>query len=131
MAENAPRWPMMIGTYLEVEGCLGAALVGLLGGDMDFKIVDGFVMALETGFTFVLVNVNGLGGRGEGAVALRESIDSNRSFPVMSTLRIDFTAFEIFRHMLDFKSSVSCLVRIRVAYLWLGNLDYHICYKFC
>ena len=67
MAENAPRWPMMIGTYLEVEGCLGAALVGLLGGDMDFKIVDGFVMALETGFTFVLVNVNGLGGRGEGA----------------------------------------------------------------
>ena len=50
MAENAPRWPMMIGTYLEVEG-LGAALVGLLGGDMDFKIVDGFVMALETGFT--------------------------------------------------------------------------------
>ena len=64
MAENAPRWPMMIGTYLEVEGCLGAALVGLLGGDMDFKIVDGFVMVLETGFTFVLMNVNGLGGGG-------------------------------------------------------------------
>ena len=62
MAKNAPRWPMMIGTYLEVEGCLGAALVGLLVGDMDFKIVDGFVMALETGFTFVLVNVNGRGG---------------------------------------------------------------------
>ena len=41
---------VMIGTYLEVEGRLGAALVGLLGGDMDFKIVDGFVMALETGF---------------------------------------------------------------------------------
>ena len=34
-----PRWPMMIGNYLEVEGRLGAALVGLLGGDMDFKIV--------------------------------------------------------------------------------------------
>ena len=45
MAENAPRWPMMIGTHLEVEGCLGRALVGLLGDDMDFKIVDGFVMA--------------------------------------------------------------------------------------
>ena len=59
MAENAPRWPMMIGIYLEVEGCLGAALVGLLGGDMDFKIVDGFMMAVETRFTFVLVNVNG------------------------------------------------------------------------
>ena len=45
MAENAPRWPLMAGTYLamEVEGCLGAALVGLLGGDMDFKIVDGFL----------------------------------------------------------------------------------------
>ena len=68
MAENALRWPMMVGTYLEVEGCLGAALVDLLGGDMDFKIVDGFVMTLETGFTFVLVNVNGLG---EGVSAWR------------------------------------------------------------
>ena len=76
---------MMTGTYLEVEGCLGAALVGLLGGDMDSKIVDGFVMALETGFTFVLVNVNGLGVRGGGAGALKEPMDSNRSFPVMST----------------------------------------------
>ena len=32
MAENALRWTMMVGTYLEVEGCLGAALVHLLGG---------------------------------------------------------------------------------------------------
>ena len=62
----APRWPMMVGTHLEVEGCLGAALVGLLGGDIDFKIVDGFVMTLETGFTVVIVNVNGLGGGGGG-----------------------------------------------------------------
>ena len=53
---------MMVGTYLEVEGCLGAALAGLLGGNMDFKIVDGFVMTLETVFTFVLMNVNGVGG---------------------------------------------------------------------
>ena len=30
---------------------------------MDFKIVDGFVTDLETGFTLGLVNVNGLGGR--------------------------------------------------------------------
>ena len=59
-----------------------------------FKIVDGFVMA---------------GDGGGGAGALREPMDSNRSFPVMSTLRIDFAAFEIFRHMLDFKSSMSCL----------------------
>ena len=64
MAENASRCPTMVGTYLEVIGCLGAALVVLLGGDMDFKIVDGFVMDLETGFTLVLVNVNGLGGQG-------------------------------------------------------------------
>ena len=66
MAENAPLWPMMDGTYLEVEGCLRAALVGLLGGDMDFKIMDSFVMVLEAGFTFVVVNVNGLGGRRQG-----------------------------------------------------------------
>ena len=76
MDGNAPRWLMMVGTYLEVEGCLGAPLVVLLGGDMDFQIVDGFVMALETGFTLVLVNVNGLGGGG-GAVALTELMDSN------------------------------------------------------
>ena len=114
---------MMVGTHLEVEGCLGAALVGLLGGNMDFKIVDGFVMTLETGFTVVIVNVNGLGGGGWGAGALREPIDSNRSFPVMSTLTIVLAAFEIFWHMLDFKS--------RVAYLWLGNFNYHICFKFC
>ena len=69
MAENAPRWPTMVGTYLEVIGCLGAALVVLLNGDMDFKIVDGFVMDLETGFPLVLMNVNGfffLGGGGQG-----------------------------------------------------------------
>ena len=74
----------MVETFLEVEGCLGVAVVGLLVCDMDFKIVDGFVMTLETGFTSVLVNVNGLGGGGGGG-ALREPMDSNRSFPVMST----------------------------------------------
>ena len=47
MAENALRWPMIVGTYLEVEGCLGVALVGLLGGDMDFKMMDGFVMTCD------------------------------------------------------------------------------------
>ena len=61
MAENVLRCPMMGGTYLEVEGCLGAALVDLLGGVMDFKIVDGSGMVLETGLTLVLVNVKGLG----------------------------------------------------------------------
>ena len=51
----------------------------------------------------------GGGGGGSGAGVLREPMDSNRSFPVMLTLSIDFAAFEIFRHMLDFKSSMSCL----------------------
>ena len=49
MAENAPLCPAKDGTYLDVTGYLGAALVVLLGGDMNFKIVDGFVMGLETG----------------------------------------------------------------------------------
>ena len=102
MAGNAPRCPTIVGTYLEVIGCLGAALVVLLGGNMDFKIVDGFVMGFETGFILVLVNANGLwgGGGGGGAGALREPMDSNRSFPVMSTLGIVLAAFEILRHML-------------------------------
>ena len=32
MAKNAPRCPTMVGTYLEVIGCLGATVVVLLGG---------------------------------------------------------------------------------------------------
>ena len=38
----------------------------LLGGDMDFKIMDGFVMDLDPGINLVLVNVNGLRERKEG-----------------------------------------------------------------
>ena len=38
----------------------------------------------------------------------RSSVDSNRSLPVMSTLRIVLAALEIFRHTLDFRSSMSC-----------------------
>ena len=38
----------------------------LLGGHMDFKIVDGSGIVLGTGLTLVLINVNGLGGRGRG-----------------------------------------------------------------
>ena len=56
----------MVGTYLELTGCLGTALVVLLVGDMDFKIVDGFVMGLSTGFTIVLVNSLAGGGGGGG-----------------------------------------------------------------
>ena len=107
MAENVPRWPMMDGTYFEVVGCLGTALVDLLDGVMNFKIVDAFGMVLGTGLTLVLVNVKGLWGGG-GARALREPMDSNRSFPVMPALRIHLAALEIFRHLLDFRFSVSC-----------------------
>ena len=74
---------------------------------MDFSIVDGFVMGLETGFTLVLVNVNGFGGGG-GAGVLREPMDSNRSFPMMSTLRIILAGFEILWYILDFRSSMPC-----------------------
>ena len=61
-------------------------------------------MVLETGLTLELMNVKGLGGAGPR----REPIDSNRYFPVMSTFSIVLAAFETFRHMLDFRSSVSC-----------------------
>ena len=93
----------MGGTYLEVLDCLGAALVILLCGAMDFSTVDAFGMVLETGLTLVLVNLNGAGEAG----TLRELIDSNRPFPVMSTFNIVLAAVETLRHMLDFKSSVS------------------------
>ena len=92
MVEDVLQWPMMGGTYLEVLGCLGAALVDLLGDVMDFNTEDGFGMVLGTELTLVLVNVTSLGGAG----ALRESIDSNRSFPVMSTFSIVLVAFESF-----------------------------------
>ena len=87
--------------YLEDLGCLGTALVELLGGEVDFEVV------LVDEFTLVLMNVKGLGG-GRGAGALREPIDSNRSFPVISTPKMFLAAFETLRHMLDFRSSVYC-----------------------
>ena len=37
----------------------------LLGGEVDFKVMDGFEVVLEDEFTFVLMNVKGLGG-GQG-----------------------------------------------------------------
>ena len=90
--------------YLVVLGCLGTALVELIGGEMDFN-VSGFVVDFEVEFTLVLANEKGLGG----ARALRGSIDLNRSFAVTSNLRIFLAACETLRHMLDFRSSV-CLV---------------------
>ena len=82
------------------------ALPLLLGGEVDFKVVGGFEVSLVVEFPLVLVNVKVLGGR--GARALRGPIDSNRSFPVMSNLRIFLEACETLRHILDFRSSVSC-----------------------
>ena len=68
--------------------------------------VSGFGLGLEVELTLELVNVNGFffwGG------ALREPIDSNRSFPVILTPKMVFATFEIFLHILDFESSMSCL----------------------
>ena len=76
----------------------------LLLGVMDFSTVDAFGMFSETGLTLVLVNVKGLRGTREP----RELIHSNSSFSVMSTFSIVLAAFETLRHMLDFRSSVSC-----------------------
>ena len=56
----------------------------LLGGVMDFSTMDALGLFLETWLTLLLVNVKG----SRGAGALREPIDSNRSFPVMSTFGI-------------------------------------------
>ena len=76
--------------YLEDLGCLGTALVELLGGEVDFKVMDGFEVDLEDEFTLLLMNVKGLGG-GRGA-------EGTYRFKQVQTLR----------HMLDFRSSVSC-----------------------
>ena len=67
--------------------------------------MDGFEVVLEPEFTLVLVKVKGLGGAG----ALREPIDSNSSFPVILTPSMVLATLETFRHMLDFRSSMSCL----------------------
>ena len=50
---------------------LGDSLGGVVGGEVDFKVMDGFEVDLEDEFTLLLVNVKGLGGAG----ALREPID--------------------------------------------------------
>ena len=46
-------------------GCLGTALVEMLGGEVDFS-VDGFEMDLEVELTLELVNVKGFFWRGGG-----------------------------------------------------------------
>ena len=85
-------------------GCLGTALVEVLGGEVVLEM-DGFVVVLEAEFTCVLGKVKGLGGAG----ALREPMDSNSSFPVILTPSIVLATVETLRHMLDFRLSMSCL----------------------
>ena len=64
-----------------------------------------------------------------GAGGLREPIDSNRLFPVMSTFRIVLAAFETLQHMLDFRSSV--LFFYSGSKLVVGRMNNHVCYEFC
>ena len=52
--------------YLEDLGCLGTALVELLGGEVDFRVMDGFEVVLVDECTLVLENVKGLVGGGGG-----------------------------------------------------------------
>ena len=51
--------------YLEDLGCLGTALVKLLGGEVDLKVMDGFEVVLRDELILVLANLKGLGG-GQG-----------------------------------------------------------------
>ena len=83
-------------------GCLGTALVEVLGGEMDFE-VDGLDVTLEPEFTWVLVKVKGLGGAG----ALREPMDSNSSFPVILTPSIVLATVETLWYIIDFRLSMS------------------------
>ena len=60
-------WMMM--HYSDLLGgfrLFGTALVELLGGEVDFKVVGGFEVNLVVEFPLVLVNVKGLGRVGGG-----------------------------------------------------------------
>ena len=74
-------WMMMrYNGLLEDLGCLGTALVELLGGEVDFKVMDGFEVVLVDEFTLVLVNVGvyGRGGRGaEGTYRFKQVFPSD------------------------------------------------------
>ena len=76
----------------------------VLVGEVDLEM-DVFEVVLEPEFTLVLVKLKGLGGAG----ALREPIYSYSSFPVILTPSMVLATLETFRHMLDFRSSMSCL----------------------
>ena len=124
VAENVLRWP----AYLEVVGFLGAALVDLLGGVIDFKIVDDFGMVLGTGLTLVLVNMKGLGGGGgrgaEKTDGFKQVFPSNvNTYNCFCGIRNFFAhaRFQIL-HVLFWTG---------VENLWLGYLNDYISYEFC
>ena len=48
--------------YLEDLGCLGTALVKLLGGEVAVKVMDGFEVVLRDELILVLATWKGLGG---------------------------------------------------------------------
>ena len=52
--------------YLEDLGSLGTALVKLVGGEVDFKVMDGFEVVLRDELILVLANWKGLGRGGGG-----------------------------------------------------------------
>ena len=61
-------------------GCLGTALVEMLGGEVDFS-VDGLMRCFEAEFTLALVNVNGLGGGGGGGRSAEGANRFKQFFP--------------------------------------------------
>ena len=85
--------------YLEYLACLGTSLVELLGGEVDFRVMDGFEGGFGGRVYFGTRECEGFrGGEGEkGAGALRGPIDSNRSFAVMSNLRM----FQLLEKLFD------------------------------
>ena len=52
-------------------GCLGTALVRLLGGEVAFKVLDGFEVVLRDELILVLANWKGLGWGGGSRSAER------------------------------------------------------------
>ena len=54
------RYSGLLGGYR----LLGDSLGGIIGGEVDFEVMDGFEVVLVDQFTLILVNVKGLGGQG-------------------------------------------------------------------
>ena len=77
--------------YLEVLGCLGTALVELLGGEVDFKVMDGFEVILVDEFTLVLVNVKGFEGGAGSEIGMCRKV----SQAAKNILKFDITGKDL------------------------------------